>query len=347
VGAKRTVHDSDSKATLLGGKTHGFDHDHDPRVPAQVWFQESTEGRVLFIVFYTQACRWSRCLGCNLPSRMSEDHVPYANLMAQVDHVFSNPAWMAHRESIRKVIVSNNGSVLDEVTFSSTALMYLLAKLNLHLPNLAVLCLETRPEYVDIAELELIARALAEGDTPTQLEIAIGFEVFDDRIRNEVFHKGLDLAVVEGLVRRVAPYGFRLKCYFMQKAVPGMSDDTAVADIHRAIDYLDELAKRYGVAINMHLNPTFAAAGTPLGEAYTRGAFQPPKLVDVARAARHAVGKAVTVYVGLSDEGLAVPGGSFLRPGEEALVDALETFNRTLDYALLDALITSDRGSAS
>ena len=44
---------------------------------------------------------------------------------------------------MRKIIVSNNGSVLDEVTFSSTALIYLMAKLNLHLPNLAVLTLET------------------------------------------------------------------------------------------------------------------------------------------------------------------------------------------------------------
>ena len=63
---------------------------------------------------------------------------------------------------IRKVIVSNNGSVLDRETFSSTALMYLLAQLNIHLPNLAVLSIETRPEYVEIAELDFMARAIAE-----------------------------------------------------------------------------------------------------------------------------------------------------------------------------------------
>lgn len=50
----------------------------------------------------------------------------------------------------RKVIVSNNGSVLDEATFPSSALIYLIARLNLHFPNLTVLCLETGVEYVDI-----------------------------------------------------------------------------------------------------------------------------------------------------------------------------------------------------
>jgi radical SAM enzyme (TIGR01210 family) len=166
------------------GKTYGFNQSHDPSQLAQMWFQESSEGMILFLVFYTQACRWSRCLGCNLPSKVSREHVPFKALMQQVDNLFTDPRVQKHYHDIKKVIVSNNGSVLDEDTFSSTALMYLIAKLNLHVPNLSMLCLESRPEYVDTAELEFIARALAEGDTPTGLEIAIGFEAFDDHIRS-------------------------------------------------------------------------------------------------------------------------------------------------------------------
>ena len=321
------------------GKTYSFDDGHDPRRPAQMWFQESDEGTILFIVFYSLACRWSQCLGCNLPSKMSSRHVSYRDLMAQVDAVFADPEVMERRKTLRKVIVSNNGSVFDEATFSSTALMYLLAQLNVNLPNLSVLAIETRPEYVDLAELEFVARALSEGDTPTALEIAIGFEAFDDRLRNQAFRKGLSLEGFEELVRKMAPYGFRLKCYFMQKPVPEMTDDEAVADIARAIDYLSSIAGQYAVAINMHLNPTFVAQGTPLEEAFSRGEYVPPKLVDVARAARHAQGKRLSIFVGLSDEGLAVPGGTFLRQGEEALLEALEAFNRSQDYAILDRIL--------
>ncbi len=320
------------------GKRYSFDETHDPRQPADFWFQQSTEGTVLFIVFYTQACRWSRCLGCNLPARMSREHVNYQLIMDQIDTLFRHPDVAGRLSEIRKVIVSNNGSVLDQETFSSTALLYLMATLNRRLPKMAVLSLETRPEYVEFAELEFLARALGEGDTPTNLELAIGFEAFDDHIRNQVFDKGLSLDVFEDFLRTAAPFGYQIKTYFMQKPVPRMSDAEAVQDIQHAIDYLHEMARQYGIRINMHLNPTYAARGTRLEDAFLKKEYVPPLLTDVARAARHADGKTLSIFIGLSDEGLAVEGGSFLRAGDRPLLEQLERFNRTQDYSILKAI---------
>ena len=320
------------KASETGGKTYTFDEDHDQTRPVQTWFQDSDEGHILFIVFYTQTCRWSKCLGCNLPSKCSQYHVDYKALISQIDHVFSTPEIIEQGKGIKKLIVSNNGSVLDEVTFSSTALIYLITKVNLTLPNLSILSMETRPEYVDFAELEFLSRALEEGDTPTDLELAVGFEAFDERIRNDVFTKGLSLDVFEELVFKVTDYGFRLKCYFMQKPVPGISDNEAVKDIQNGIDYLGGLADRHRVRINMHLNPTYVAYGTLLEKHFRNGDYHPPRLTDVVRAAGHAEGKGISVFVGLFDEGLAVPGGSFIGDDEAALVKKIEMFNRTQDY---------------
>ena len=64
--------------------------------------------------------------------------------LAQVDEMGRKKAEII--SEIRKVIVSNNGSVLDQETFSSTALMYLLARLNQFLPRMEILSMETRPE---------------------------------------------------------------------------------------------------------------------------------------------------------------------------------------------------------
>jgi radical SAM enzyme (TIGR01210 family) len=325
-------------ANKKAGKTYGFDQDHDPSQLAQMWFQESSEGLVLFLVFYTQACRWSRCLGCNLPSKVSQEHVHFKHLMRQVDNLFADPRVLARIHEIKKVIISNNGSVLDEDTFSSTALMYLIAQLNLHIPRLSKVCMESRPEYVDLAELEFISRALAEGDSPTSLELAIGFEAFDDHIRNDVFDKGLTLPIFESLAEKMATYHFSLKCYFMQKPVPGMSDEEAVGDIQAAIDYLDRISGDMGVRINMHLNPTYAASGTALATAFKNGDYQPPRLEDVARAVSWAENKNLSIFIGLSDEGLAVPGGSFLRPENQWMIEPLELFSRTQDYSVLAGL---------
>jgi uncharacterized Fe-S cluster-containing MiaB family protein len=115
-----------------------------------------------------------------------------------------------------------------------------------------------------------------------------------------------------------------------------MSDDEAVADIQHAIDYLSDIAGKHSIPINMHLNPTYAAVGTALETAFREGTYAPPLLEHVAEAARHAMGKSMSIFIGLSDEGLAVEGGSFLRQNNLALAEKLELFNRTNDYHILD-----------
>ncbi|WYD79857.1 MAG: hypothetical protein V8K32_11130 [Candidatus Electrothrix gigas] len=48
------------QGTEKADKNYTFHDDkHDPNKPAQWWFQESDEGLILFIVFYSQACRWA------------------------------------------------------------------------------------------------------------------------------------------------------------------------------------------------------------------------------------------------------------------------------------------------
>jgi len=316
-------------------KSYHFASQHPLDQIADHWFQNPPIGPTLFLVFYTLACRWSRCLGCNLPSLSSELHIPYQCINQQIDQVFTRLLTKPQKDELRKIILSNNGSVLDERTFSTTSLLYFVAMMNTHCPNIAELTIESRPEYVDMAELEVLSRALAEGQTPTQLEIAIGFEAFDDQIRNEHFAKGMSLEVFEALVRKLALYRYHLKAYFMQKPVPGMSEEDAVDDIRRAIDYLSNISRQFGISINMHLNPTYAARGTALEKAFIDGEYSPPLLDSVRRAVLHAEGSHISVFVGLSDEGLSTTGGSFLRLGDTDLVQRLEQFNLTQDYSLL------------
>lgn len=323
--------------TSEGGKTYEFNEGHDPNLPSQWWFQESDEGLILFVVFHTQACRWSQCISCSLPSKCSKQPVGYRSLLSQIDYLFYLAEVKKRRQVIRKIIVSNNGSVLDEQTFSSMALMYLVMKLNLHFPNLAVMSIETRPEYVDVEELEFLARGISEGDTPTELELAVGFELFDDHLRNDVLKKGLRKEVFERLVANMAPHGFRLKCYVMQKPVPGMTSGEAIMDVKNSLSYFHELYLKHGglVKFNMHLNPTYVAKGTILEEAFERGDYTPPSLQDVATAVKYAKDMPISVYIGLDDEGLAVPGGSFIRSGDEEILKKLKTFNERQDYSLL------------
>ncbi len=320
------------------GSRRGFHVAAQQDRPAEMWFQRSKEGLILFVVFYSQACRWGRCAGCGLSGRMSPGHVPCGALMEQVDYLFRCPQVVQQRTKIRKVIVSNNGSIFDQKTFARRALRYFLVQLGRHLPQVHTLTLETRPEYVRRAELQFIDRTLKSTGSRVRVEIAIGFEAFDDHVRNDIYRKGLSLAEFERFVALAARFGCRVKCYFMQKPVPEMTDGEAMSDLRKAMDYLDGVAAAHGVEINMHINPTYVAVGTVLEQAFRQGRYSPPRLRDVAEVARHARGKRFSVFVGLTDEGLAVEHGSFLRDGDSPLIRELEKFNRTQDFDALDRI---------
>ncbi|MBI4425419.1 MAG: hypothetical protein HY554_16940 [Elusimicrobia bacterium] len=323
-------------ATTAGsGKTYGFNEEHDPSLPVDHWFNQTHEGEELFTVFYTQACLWSLCLGCNLPSMVSKRHVPSELIRRQVDHIFGRALSPARAAKLRKLIVSNNGSVLDERTFPTDALVYLAAEAVARCPRLAVLTLESRSEYVDEVELGALARRLREAGSQAAVELAVGFEAFDDRIRNGVFRKGLTLRCFEKTVALAVRHGMRIKAYFMLKPVAGLSEEDALRDIERGIEYLDGLARAKGARINMHLNPTYVARGTRLETAFREGRYAPPRLETLRRAALAAEGKRITVFLGLYDEHLAVEGGSFIRRGDGPLLERLRAFNKTQDFSCL------------
>lgn len=312
----------------------------DPNKPVDIWFQESNEGKILFVVFYTQACRWQKCIGCNFHDQASKKHVDYDNLMNQISFIFDN----IDTTGVNKVIFSNGGSMLDETTFSTTALMYLIAKLNKRHKHIKIVCLESRIEFIDTAELTILKRALNEGNSETELELGIGFEAFDDHIRNDLFGKGLSLDQFENFIERIKPFNYSVKCYFMLKPVPSISDHDAIADIKLAICYLNFLSWLYKTKINMHLNLTYVAKGTKLVKAFEDGEYIPPTLKDAANAiimAKDNNNPFFSIYVGLYDEGLAVEGGSFLRPGDENNLALLELFNKTQDYSLIEEVIKS------
>lgn len=306
---------------------------HDPGRPTDHWYQETHEGTTFFLVMYSRACLWARCIGCSLPSLQSKTNVSFADLMRQTDHVFAEILKPGMKKKLGKIILSNNGSVLDERTFSTTALLYFVAKMNMECPGVRMLTLESRCEYIDEAELEVLARALKEGGA--NLELAVGFEAFDDKIRNKVFKKGLSLASFEKTVALAARHGFHVKAYFMLKPVVEMTEENAVADIHRAMDYLEETASKHKAVVNMHLNPTYAAKGTQLEAAFREGRYAPPTLETLRRAAAHGKGKKISLYLGLYDEGLAASGGSFIRRGDGPLLKRMHVFNKTQDYSLL------------
>lgn len=78
-----------------------------------------------------------------------KNHINYEHITNQIDYVFDN----VDTSDVNKIIFSNGGSMLDKDTFSSTALIYLVYKLNKDHKNVKIISIESRLEYVDKCEL--------------------------------------------------------------------------------------------------------------------------------------------------------------------------------------------------
>ena len=285
----------------------------EPGKPIMFWFYESLLGNSLFLVLYGPKCRYKLekggCAGCNLPTVSADSQtLNDDDIKRQVDNTFEKDLSESEKESIKEIVLSNNGSILDPKTISQKTLLYTVEKTIKSLPNLKKIIFETRiDDYTDFEQLELISKKARELSSDVALELAIGFEIFDDELRNGYYKKGLEKKTLEEKLQQLQRADVSLKVYMMYKAVPNkyMDVDAAIEDINNASKYFAELAKKYEVKINLHINPTYLATGTQLYKDYKNGLYTPLTVQDIAKMFdKLDIRDELSYFISLNDEGL-------------------------------------------
>lgn len=307
---------------------------HDPTKPAATWLQSTVDGLTVYVVFYVLACTWGKCTMCSIPSMMSSGEVAKKDIMKQIDNFFSKMIPKSHRNNFYKIIAAVGGSILDSKVFPDECLTRFLDKLPKEFPSLKILTLETRMEHVNSIRIAEIQRRLANKNI--RLEIAIGFETADEQLRNDKLQKGFTNAEFVKFCKLLAGHGVSLKAFLMQKPLPDMSEEEALEDVKKSIDYLSKISSKYNIKINAHINPAYIAKGTILEKAYKAGLYSPPLLQNVCKAALSAAGKNVSIFIGLNDEGLTKEDHKANTFFEKEAVKVIEKFNQTNNFKLLE-----------
>jgi len=292
-------------------------------------------GRELVLSLYTKGCRYARCSFCSLPALSAgEAAVSARDIRAQVDHALdSYPAKML--APVQRVSVFNSGSVLDQRTLPTSALWHLFERLP-ELANLKLVCLDSRAEFIEAWELDGLLRRL----DGIGLEVAVGYETQDERIRNRVLRKGLSEKTFQGLCALLASKGARLKAYVMVKPDPSMTERDGVEEAVRTLRHIAALGGSLKLAVCAHLNPTYVAKGSRLEREFRTRDYSPPRLWSVVDIISRMEGAGLPIQVGLDTEGLAVRGGTFRNCGlcDARVRKALEAFSGAQDFASLRAL---------
>ncbi len=305
--------------------------------PAGVEVSAVGGGLRLMVILRAPGCiyavRTGGCTNCGFWHHLTTEGAPVSaeDLVAQLQAALD-----AHRDQLEQVVEVDlfcSGSLLADEEVPADARIGLLS-LCAGLPALRRVVVESRPEYVSRATVEPLVSALESSDA--RLEVAIGLETADDRLRREQIRKGFTLAQFERAAEVLAGLQVGLGVYLLLKPM-GTGEEEAVDDVLASGRYLAELRRRLSLDVRVALEPTFVPEGTPLHEELVAGRYSPPSLWSVIRVTRGLAAMGHTVHVGLSNEGMpadTVPSGCPRCTGP--LREALSRFNETRDTDSLE-----------
>jgi len=332
--------------------------DHNPREPIFYWYQQTPVGQELYLVLYTRPCEWARCSFCTLPSESSPFDVTGEDIHLQAQSAL-DALTAKQLHEVRRLFLSNNGSILNTRTMPSDALLDILQLAHERFPNLAMVCLETRLETVTAPKTLLLQRCLTDwhrryrsigpgirqATDPAVLQISAGYETQDPYLRNAILWKGYSEDKVQEFfamiadIQRQSGQTVALDEYVMLKPALGLTDEEAVAEAFETICHLDCLGRYFGVRVSVRLNPTFAAVGSELFLQFTHGHYRPPSLREVFQVIErcHEHGVRLPIFIGLNDEGLTYAQSSFGNQDETDVIyrNALRGYNAHQDCASL------------
>lgn len=276
----------------------------------------------LLTIFNTKRCRY-QCHFCQLPAKSTRVFVPTEDILAQFEYVIDE---VKHAVStLDRVTLSNEGSVLDEATFPADALLTIASCVN-EFRRVRRLVLETRLEFAK--EVSILAIKNVAGRAT--VDILTGFETLDTEIRDRILGKREPLSVFLAGLDQIASAGADLTAYVLFKPSPCMTDEEAKVECERSIDFLAEECDRRRIGLTIRLNPMYRAAGSKWAQmAESSETYRPPRLTDVMDVAAKKSAQGISIYIGLSTEGLDEDGGTYASREDysAAMVRPIKLFN--------------------
>ncbi len=141
-----------------------------------VFRQDDSLGRRLVVILKGFPCSWGRCTFCPFALEQSFN---LSEVMGTNRRIVKEAIEVAEREGYRRVAVFN-GSSFHELLYDTVEKLRPLARGR-------IFEVEERSEYVTKESID----ALLQYYSPERLVIRVGFEVFDERIREELLRKGM------------------------------------------------------------------------------------------------------------------------------------------------------------
>nr|VFK12942.1 MAG: hypothetical protein BECKLPF1236A_GA0070988_100801 [Candidatus Kentron sp. LPFa]VFK29024.1 MAG: hypothetical protein BECKLPF1236C_GA0070990_100792 [Candidatus Kentron sp. LPFa] len=289
--------------------------------------------RDLVVSLYAQKCQF-KCAYCNLPEKSHPEPLDPETTKRQIDWVLDQNK--NELPDFRQFSIGNEGSILDLGRFPKETLDYLLIQTG-RFPNLEILSLETRPEYIKAPLMEEIQRVTG---LPT-IDVTVGFETQDDHLREVILKKNVRKKLMEQKIELLGEIGARLTSYVLLKPGPAMTEQDGIDEAIRTIGYLHEKCRYFNTDLVIYLNPVYASKGTPLARQFVIHGYRFPQIQSVIQIIAATKHLDVPIYTGLWSEENAEENGDYksLDTHCAEVRGAVKQYNKTQDFSAIEPFI--------
>lgn len=296
----------------------------------------------LMVVLRTSGCAYDKnksgCSMCDFSRHAVPGHVSSDDLLRQLEHGLAQANFGSR--DVEQLDLLTLGSFLHdaevEPAFRGAAFRKLAT-----FEGLKKIVVESRASYFKAERMRELKSLLRSDQI---LEVGLGIESSNDRIRNEVLRKSLSRPHILNAIHACAESGVQFLAYLLIGSMT-LSEKEAVNDAVSSAQWVAKVCREAAVPFRIAFEPVFVTQGTELERLFNEGRYKLINLWRVVDALKGAI-NCGTLFVGLSDEGLSknrTPQGC--ENCSEKLRAALERFNGSQDLSELDAMTCACRSA--
>ncbi len=294
---------------------------------------DGQETKMATFILRTKPCAYNKCAMCGFDNNASCT-VKHENIVRQ----YENGMRSLDMQGVGILDYPTAGSFMNDAELSPESRNYLFDRAA-EWPEVKRVMIETRVDYLTVEKVRELQRRLRPDQ---QLELAIGLESANDRIRNAVLHKGLSRKGFEHFADICRETSSRLRAYMLIGS-PTLTEAQMIEDAVETARYVYQVTNERGVNAFLALKPTFIPAHTELEEQFEKGEYRLPTLWSVIETIKRITQlegfQPNSLWTGMYDENLSSDRFAHnCGKCDKMVAEAIVRFNATQDPKGFDGL---------
>lgn len=278
------------------------------RYLVNAWKEFELGKKCAVYIFRTKGCAWRNCSMCSYYS--VSDTRASRSIRAQIEEAKK----YYQGEEIVKIYTS--GSFLDTSEVSADLQIEILSSFE----DAKKIVIESRPEFV-IKNINNII------DFSDRVEVAIGLESSNEKIREISVNKGFTLSTFEEAIKKLKSSNFNIRTYILLKP-PLLYEIEAINDSISSIAYAND----FSTVIS--LNPLNVQKNTVTEKLFLNGEYDPPWFWSLVEILNSVYGTVISKPSGAG----TLRGIHNCGKCDSKFIETLNIYNNTLEKSILNEI---------